>query len=122
MLVIRLARHGRKNWPTYRLVLQEKDWAPMSKAIETLGTMDPHTNPTTIVLKTERISYWLGKGAQPSTTVHNLLLNAGLIKGEKQRSVTGATPAKFVVATPVVAPVEATVEAAPVEPAAPVAA
>lgn len=90
----------------------------MSKAIETLGTMDPHTNPTTIVLKTERISYWLAKGAQPSTTVHNLLLNAGLIQGEKQRSVTGATPAKFAVA----APMEATVEAVPAEPTAPVAA
>ena len=88
MLVIRLARHGRKNWPTYRLVLQEKEWAPMSKAIETLGNMDPHTNPVTLSLKTERIKYWLEKGAQTSNTVHNLLVSQGVIIGEKRRVVT----------------------------------
>lgn len=97
MLVIRLARHGRKNWPTYRLVLQEKEWAPMSKAIETLGNLDPHTQPATVNLKTERIQYWLGKGAQTSTTVHNLLVTQGIITGEKRRSVTGQ---KKVVAEP----------------------
>ncbi|HBY73908.1 MAG TPA: 30S ribosomal protein S16 [Candidatus Kerfeldbacteria bacterium] len=89
MLVIRLARHGRKNWPTYRLVLQEKDWAPMSKAIETLGNMDPHANPATLALKTERIKYWIEKGAQTSNTVHNLLVSQGIITGEKRRVVTG---------------------------------
>lgn len=57
MLVIRLARHGRKNHPAYRIVLQEKDWAPSSKVIEILGNMNPHTNPRTIVLKKDRIAY-----------------------------------------------------------------
>ena len=94
MLVIRLARHGRKNWPTYRVVLQEKDWAPGSKVIESLGHMDPHTNPATVQLKTERIKYWLEKGATASNTVHNLLITQGIITGEKRRSVTGNTPAE----------------------------
>lgn len=101
MLVIRFARHGRKNWPTYRLVLQEKDWAPMSKAIETLGHMDPHTNPATVLLKTERIKYWLEKGAQASNTVHNLLVTQGVITGEKLRVVTGKKAETKPVAEPV---------------------
>lgn len=87
MLVIRLARHGRKNWPTYRLVLQEKDWAPTSTAIETLGNLDPHTQPVSVSLKTERIQHWLAKGAQPSTTVHNLLVEQGIMTGQKLRVV-----------------------------------
>jgi len=93
MLVIRLARHGRKNQPTYRVVLQEKDWAPSSKVLENLGNMNPHTNPATVKLEVERIKYWLGQGAQPSNTVHNMLVTAGVITGEKRRSVTGNTPA-----------------------------
>lgn len=89
MLVIRLARHGRKNHPTYRVVLQEKDWAPSSKVIEILGNVNPHTNPRTIQLKTERVKYWLSKGAEPSATVHNFLVDAGLVTGAKQRVVFG---------------------------------
>lgn len=89
MLVIRLARHGRKNHPTYRVVLQEKDWAPSSKVIEILGNVNPHTNPRTIQLKTERVKYWLAKGAEPSATVHNFLVDAGLVTGAKQRVVFG---------------------------------
>ncbi len=61
----------------------------MSKAIETLGHMDPHTNPAAVSLKTERIKYWLDKGAQASNTVHNLLITQGVITGEKLRVVTG---------------------------------
>lgn len=94
MLVIRLARHGRKNHPTYRVVLQDKDWAPTSKVIEILGNMNPHTNPRTIILKKDRISYWLSQGAQPSATMNNLLIDEGLLKGEKVRTVFGKQPAK----------------------------
>ncbi len=89
MLVIRLSRKGRKNHPTYRIVLQEKDWAPSSKAIEILGHMDPHTDPATIVLKTDRIKYWLEQGAQTSNTVHNILVNEKIVDGKKKRSVFG---------------------------------
>lgn len=107
MLVIRLARHGRKNKPTYRVVLQEKDWAPGSKVLETLGHMNPHTNPATVSLKTERITYWISQGAQSSNTVHNILVTAGIVKGEKRRSVTGNKP--------VAASTEAVTPAAPAE-------
>ncbi|EKD76649.1 MAG: Ribosomal protein S16 [uncultured bacterium] len=107
MLVIRLARHGRKNHPTYRVVLQEKDWSPLSKVIEILGNMNPHTNPRTIVLKKDRISYWLSQGAEPSPTMRNLLIDEGMVKGKKVRTVFGKQPEKTEVAkTETAAPAE----------------
>ena len=93
MLVIRLARHGRKNLATFRVVLQEKDWAPGSKVIETLGNVNPHTNPATVTLKADRIKYWLEKGAQASNTMHNLLIEQKIITGDKRRVVFGKKPA-----------------------------
>lgn len=89
MLVIRLSRKGRKKRPTYRIVLQERDWAPSSKAIENLGHMDPHTDPATVVLQADRIKYWLSQGAQASSTVHNILVKEGVIEAEVKRVVFG---------------------------------
>lgn len=89
MLAIRLARIGKKNKPYYKLVVQEKTWAPKSKAIELVGAYDPHTNPPTMTLKKERILYWIGKGAQCSETVHNMLVNAKVIDAPKRRVVRG---------------------------------
>lgn len=88
MLVIRLSRIGRKNLAYFQIVLQEKTQAPKSKAIELLGTLNPHTDPRTIQLKEDRVAYWLSQGAEPSATIHNLLVDKGLIKGAKVRSYT----------------------------------
>lgn len=118
MLVIRLARHGRRNHPTYRIVLQEKDWAPTSKVLEILGNMDPHTDPRTIHLKTDRVKYWLSQGAKPSNTMHNMLVDAGLVQGPKMRVMFGkkaeteAAPASSVAPTPTEATADATATAA----------
>lgn len=89
MLTIRLSRQGRKNQPTYRIVLQEKDWSPSSKVLEILGNVNTRTNPTTVSLKKERISYWISQGAQTSATVHNILVNNDVIKAAKKRVVFG---------------------------------
>lgn len=89
MLVIRLARAGRKNKATFRLVLQEKTQAPKSASIETLGSFNPHMpkREEQMQLKKDRIEYWLKQGAQPSTTVHNMLVELGIISAPKRRSV-----------------------------------
>lgn len=89
MLSIRLARVGRKNQPTYRVVLQDKNWSTHSKVLEILGHMNPHTNPATVVLKQERIKHWISKGAETSATVHNVLVTAGIVDGKKRRVVFG---------------------------------
>jgi small subunit ribosomal protein S16 len=94
MLMIRLSRFGKKKQPTYRLVISEKSKDPWGDHLEILGNYNPRTNPNTVVLKRDRIEYWLSKGAQCSATVHNILVNEGVIKGEKRKVVNDAKAQK----------------------------
>lgn len=89
MLVIRLTRIGKKKQPSYRLVVQDKTKDPWGKALDIVGNYNPRTTPKTLVLKEDRIKEWMSKGAQPSPTVHNLLVNAKVITGEKVKATTG---------------------------------
>ncbi len=73
MLAIRLARVGAKKKPAYRVVVIDKRRARDSKNIEIVGHYNPTTDPITLKLKEERIAFWRGNGAQPSTTVQRLL-------------------------------------------------
>jgi small subunit ribosomal protein S16 len=88
MLVIRLSRVGRKKLPMYRVMVQEKGRDPWGSHIEIIGHMNPHTNPSTITLKEDRAKHWLEQGAQPSDTVWNILVDKGLVKGEKRNKIT----------------------------------
>lgn len=89
MLTIRLNRTGRKNRPSYRVVLQEHTVAPGGSHVEVLGSYDPFSKKAT--LKGERVRYWIGKGAQASDTAHNLLVREGVL-AEKKRSVKMPRP------------------------------
>lgn len=84
MLRIRLSRGGQKNHAKFRVTVADGHRAPSGKFIEILGHYDPHTKER--VFKEDRVKYWLSKGAQPSNTVHNFLVEAGIIKGEKVTS------------------------------------
>ena len=85
MLVIRFQRVGRKNDPAYRIVVGERRSKPHSTGIEMLGSYHPKTKIA--AFKPERILYWLSKGAKTSTTVHNLLISKGILKGAKRPKV-----------------------------------
>ena len=87
MLIIRLSRTGKTKQASYRFVISEKTKDPWGDSLEILGNYNPRTNPATVNLKKERIAYWLGKGAQTSDTVHNILVDHGVIKGEKVKTV-----------------------------------
>lgn len=87
MLIIRLQRVGKKKLPTYRLVISEKARDTQDKYLEMLGTFNPHLKENNFLPVTDRIKYWLGKGAQTSATINNLLLKAGIVTGEKRKSV-----------------------------------
>jgi len=81
MLMIRLQRVGRKNDPSFRVVVVDSKKAAQSgHAIEVLGSHDARHDRTE--LKAERISYWLSVGAQASDTVHNLLVKKGVKDGK----------------------------------------
>lgn len=81
MLTIRLSRIGKKNKPMYRLVISEKARDPYGRALEILGSYNPYTKD--LQAKAERINHWLSLGAGMSATVNNLLIEKGIVKGEK---------------------------------------
>jgi len=81
MLRIRLSRVGKKNKAQFRVTVADARRSPTGKFIEILGHYDPHTKEK--VFKQERIEYWISKGAKPSATIHNFLIDAGIIKGDK---------------------------------------
>jgi small subunit ribosomal protein S16 len=75
VLTIRLARMGKKKHPFYRVVVTEKARPRNGRFVEIVGTYDPSKKPALVTLKSERVEYWLGKGAQPSDTVRSFLRN-----------------------------------------------
>ena len=75
MVMIRLARFGARKQPYYRIVVIEKDRARNGRSIEVVGTYNPRTTPASLLVKQDRIDYWVSKGAQTSDTVARLLKN-----------------------------------------------
>lgn len=73
MLMIRLARFGARKQPYYRVVVIEKERARNGRPVEVVGTYNPRTNPATVDLKRERITYWVSKGAKCSERMTKLL-------------------------------------------------
>ena len=74
---IRLARHGAKKRPFYRIVVADTESPRDGRFLEKVGTYNPAPDPAEVDLKTERIQYWIDKGATPSDTVRNLLRKEG---------------------------------------------
>ena len=75
MLMIRLARIGKKKHPFYRVVVTEKTRPRNGRFVEIVGTYNPQKKPAAVQLNSERVQYWIGKGAQPSETVRSLIRN-----------------------------------------------
>ncbi|MCD4668872.1 MAG: 30S ribosomal protein S16 [Actinomycetia bacterium] len=69
---IRLTRIGSKKQPFYRIVVADSRAARDGKFIEKIGTYDPKTDPSTVVLDKEKAAEWIKKGAKPSNTVEKL--------------------------------------------------
>jgi small subunit ribosomal protein S16 len=74
---IRLARHGAKKKPFYRIVVADSESPRDGKFLENVGTYDPGYDPAKIILKTERIRYWMDQGALATDTVQSLLKKEG---------------------------------------------
>ncbi|MDY0220841.1 MAG: 30S ribosomal protein S16 [Desulfobacterium sp.] len=74
---LRLARWGAKKKPFYRIVAADIESPRDGKFLESVGTYDPMVEPAAIILKEDRIRYWMGEGAIPTTTVKSLLKKQG---------------------------------------------
>ena len=75
---IRLARHGRKDYAFYSIVIADVRAPRDGKFTEKIGTYNPNTNPATVDLKFDRALYWVEAGAQPTDTVRNILSGEGV--------------------------------------------
>ena len=102
MLTIRLQRRGRKNDPSFRvIVVDSKRGAKTGSYAELVGSYDARTDR--VELKSERIKHWMSMGAQVSDTVHNLLISQKVIEGKKRNVLPSfAKASKSEAATPVV--------------------
>jgi small subunit ribosomal protein S16 len=123
MINIRLQRRGRKNDPSFRVIVVDSKKKPKTgNYLEMVGSYDPRTDR--VELKGERILAWMKDGAQVSGTVHNLLVSNKIITGKKINVLPKKTlptpPASEVQAVPVAAasvaaPEAPAAEAAPAE-------
>ncbi|MCX6766326.1 MAG: 30S ribosomal protein S16 [Candidatus Moranbacteria bacterium] len=94
MLKIRLTRRGKKNNAFFRIVVAEHTSPIKGGFLEVLGFLNPHTKEKSF--KADRIEYWIGKGAQCSDTVHNLLVSNSVISGSKRAVKLKKKPAEEV--------------------------
>jgi len=70
---LRLARHGAKAKPYYRIVAADNSARRDGRFLEHIGSYDPNLNPPAVTLKRDRVQHWLSKGAAPTATVKSLL-------------------------------------------------
>ena len=81
---IRLARHGAKKHPFYRIIVTDSRAPRDGRRLDQVGIYDPSQNPSRAEFQQEKLSHWLRLGAQPSATV------AQLIKRSRITSVEAA--------------------------------
>ena len=82
---IRLARHGAKKRPFYRIVVANSEAPRDGGFLEIVGTYDPTREPAQSTFRDDKLEKWLTRGAVPSATVANLL--------KKRRAAAAETPA-----------------------------
>ena len=81
---IRLRRTGRKNAPSFRIVVADGTSPRDGRFIEIIGQYYPRLGDKAVQLDTERANHWLDVGAQPSDTVRSLLRKAGVLKARHE--------------------------------------
>ena len=77
---LRLKRMGAKKAPRYRIVAADSRSPRDGRDIETIGWINPTTEPETVFVDADKALEWLRKGAQPSDTVRNILSKQGVMK------------------------------------------
>ena len=76
MVKIRLQRFGKKKSPFYHIVVADSKSPRDGRIIEQIGTYNPMTDPSTIVLDMEKVNQWIKNGAKPTDTVKELIEKA----------------------------------------------
>jgi len=91
MVRIRLARHGSKKRPVYRIVVAKSESPRDGRFIDQIGLYDPTRSPALVQIDAEKLAAWRAKGAQPSLTVRQLIERA---TAQTTRTESGQTTAE----------------------------
>jgi small subunit ribosomal protein S16 len=88
-VTLRLARHGDKKRPYYRVIAAESTKKRDGRFIEVLGHYHPRFNPAQVILKEDKIKKWLAVGAQTTEKVRALIRKAfpGLIEAREEHQL-----------------------------------
>jgi len=96
MLAIKFKRIGKKHQPSFRVVVMEKRSKMQGRFVDDLGWYN--LSKKTFDLDKEKAKHWLSVGAQPTDSVHNLLVKSGTVTAKKRpthkkKKVATETPA-----------------------------
>ena len=94
-LKIRLRRMGRRNAPTYRIVVAESSMPRDGRIVESLGHYNPRSTPKTLSVDRTRSLYWIERGAVPTETAKALLKKAGVFRPEEEANLIAAAAANL---------------------------
>ncbi len=75
---IRLARHGAKKHPFYRIIVTDSRAPRDGRRLDQIGTYDPGQEPPQVIIASEKLEQWLRRGARPSLTVAQLIKRSGI--------------------------------------------
>ena len=89
---IRLARHGAKKHPFYRIIVTDSRAPRNGRRLDQVGTYDPSQNAAQAQFEQEKLAHGLRRGARPSLTVAQLIKRSGLVAGVAT-APTGTAPA-----------------------------
>ena len=91
MLKMRLQRTGRKNNPSYRVIVTDsRNAAKRGRSVDLLGSYDPLKGRFQI--NAEKAKLWLSRGVQPSDTIYNFLVSEKIIEGKKKNVLSKKSP------------------------------
>jgi small subunit ribosomal protein S16 len=90
---IRLARHGAKKHPVYRIIVTDSRAPRDGRRLDQVGTYDPTYDPARVQFEQDKLAQWLRRGARPSLTVAQLIKRSGL-------DIRGQAPAASAVEAP----------------------
>ena len=90
---IRLARHGAKKHPFYRIIVTDSRAPRDGRRLDQIGTYDPAHEPPRVTIEHEKLAQWLRRGARPSVTVAQLIKRSGVALGAPAVTATPAAPA-----------------------------
>jgi len=91
MVKIRLARHGSKKHPVYRIVVARSESPRDGRFIDQIGLYDPTRSPALVQIDAAKLAAWRSKGAQPSTTVRQLIEQAASQPNREATTQTSTT-------------------------------